>query len=262
MRKSSWYLSAFVALGLLVGCDDEPSRMIPTAPPAHGSPATYAPAQAAVWPPAATNPSEVLPIVSDEHLFDTVWVIVLDNSGSMETTECSGHDNRMVAGGKAVLAFSKKRPADNFGLVLFTSSYPYARVAVPLDRGTQGAIERVVTSIRPDTQTPLRPAIELAYKEIVKRARAQRGYGSYHIVVVTDGNYNEGGNPAPVVKEIVEKTPIQVHTVGFCTGSSHALNLPGYTSYVSIDNAEALNQALLKIVEVEAEHFTDLSQMK
>jgi predicted small lipoprotein YifL len=258
MRTFSKSLLAIaLAAGLvLTGCGDNSPPAAPVAQAPVSQQAVQKPTQQASIPVDA-------PVLGVEELFTTNWMIVLDNSGSMITKECSGNDNRMVAGGKAVHAFALKQPADqNFGLVLFTNWPPYTKVAVPLGTGNQGAIKRVVESISPDTNTPLRPAIELAYNELMKRVAMQRGYGDFHIVVVTDGIANQGGDPAPLVKQIVTQSPIQVHTVGFCTGESHNLNLPGYTTYVSASNAAELNKALLAVAVVESETFIDFGPTK
>ena len=57
--------------------------------------------------------------------------------------------------------------------------------------------------------------MQIAYNELKKQGRAQRGYGSYRIVVVTDGDYNDGGNPKPLVEEIVKTSPVEVYVIGF-----------------------------------------------
>jgi len=184
------------------------------------------------------------------------WVLVLDNSGSMNTTSCSGKETRMVAGGKAVINFARQRPAnDNFGLVLFSSGAT-ALVAAPLGRDRK-LFETEVTKASPDYATPLGPAIELAYYELMKQYQRQGGYGTYHIVVVTDGEANRGRDPEPLVKEVVKKSPVQVHTVGFCTGAGHRLNLPGYATYATADNAEQINKALLAVLASESETYAD-----
>lgn len=270
MRKPLTSLIVALAAGVLASCDTAPPQQ-PLYPPQPSAPAQSGQVQqqpqnveqARAWPPPPSGPSEVIPTVSDEELFATNWVTVLDNSGSMDTENCAERGaNRMVVGGRAVHAFAVERPNDLHGLVVFTGNEPWARVAVPLGKNTQGKIRHEVETINANTNTPLGPAIRLAYDELVKQARAQRGYGHYRIVVVTDGDYNVGGNPAPLVRWIVERTPVQIDVVGFCTGSSHKLNIPGYTGYVSIENSGALQKALSAVVQVESDEYSGIGRDK
>lgn len=258
-------LMFIVAAGINAGCNDQqpasPTQPIPNTPqmPAAQMSVPNNPTTPVVWPPpikGAAADNETI-VVAPEDMMASNWAIVLDNSGSMKTRECSGQDIRMVAGGKAVIDFSHKRPAgDNFALILFIGDRPYARVVMSLGRD-RALFQKEVQNARPDFNTPLGPAIEVAYGEIVKQGRRQGGYGSYHIVVVTDGDWNQGSDPGPIVKRIVNESPVQVHTVGFCTGQGHRLNISGYTSYVSADNADQINRGLQAVLDAESEVFMD-----
>ena len=248
MNRFFKFLAAALLCGALVACNDSQ----PTIPAMTPAPAQQGQAQAA-----APKSAPLQLAVTAQDMLAANWVLVLDNSASMNTTQCSGNDSRMVAGGKAVIAFARQRPAnDNFGLVIFSSGAAYARVAAPLGRDRK-LFEAEVRKASPDYNTPLGPAIELAYNELVVQYQRQGGYGTYHIVVVTDGAANQGRDPESLVKEIVSKSPVQVHTVGFCTGAGHRLNMPGYATYATADNAEQINKALLAVLASESETFVD-----
>lgn len=224
MSYFSKLLAAALLCVTLAACSDPIQPMTP-------APAQKGQAQAST--PAATPVQPLQIAFTAQDMLAANWVLVLDNSASMNTTSCSGKETRMVAGGKAVVNFASQRPAnDNFGLVIFSSGAAYARVAAPLGRDRK-LFEAEVKKASPDYNTPLGPAIELAYKELVVQYQRQGGYGTYHIVVVTDGDANQGRDPESVVKEIVKKSPVQVHTVGFCTGAGHRLNMPGWATYAT-----------------------------
>lgn len=268
MKYVSLLFVFVLAVGILAGCSDQqPASPTPQAPVIAIQVKSELPAQQnapTVWVPpvyGAGAKDEQSIAVAPEDMMASNWAVVLDNSGSMTTKECSGQDSRMVAGGKAVISFSAKRPAhDNFGLVLFTGSSPYARVAAPLGRDRTVFVQEVQKA-SPDFNTPLGPAIEVAYAELFKQGKRQGWYGSYHIVVVTDGDWNQGSDPGPIVQKIVRGSPVQIHTVGFCTGEKHRLNIPGFTSYASADNAEQVNKGLQAVLAAESDVFTD-SQFK
>lgn len=272
------------AISVITGCNDQqspppaqqapaattvltPQTPIPTRPQAANQPqaATVVEQPRLAWVSPvkwATTKGVQLSFVALEDMLATNWAVVLDNSGSMKTTQCSGNDSRMVAGGKAVISFARQRPdKDNFALVLFTNSNPYARVAMPLGRD-RSVFNQEVQGARPDFNTPLAPAIELAYGELFAQGKRQNWHGAYHIVVVTDGEYNEGGDPRPIIRRIIDGSPVQVHTVGFCTGSNHSLNIAGYTTYASADNAAQLNAGLQAVLKAESETFVDPDLIK
>ena len=269
---SSFLLAVMLSASSLAGCSSDSQPQ--SASPAQQAPVVQAkpeplPVVSQPIPHSPATVNWVLPskemmtrddqsiVVVPEDMMAVNWAVVLDNSGSMKTTQCSGQETRMVAGGKAVIAFSKKRSgSDNFALILFTGNHPFVRLAMPLGQD-RALLMKEVEAARADFNTPLGPAIEAAYGELFKQGKRQGWYGSYHIVVVTDGDWNQGADPGPIVKRIVSGSPVQIHTVGFCTGDGHRLNIPGYTSYVSADNAEQVNKGLQAVLTAESEVFTD-----
>ena len=86
----------------------------------------------------------------------------------------------------------------------------------------------------------------------------QLGYGEYHLVVVTDGEASDGQDPTNVVKVILDRSPIVLHTIGFCIGTDHVLNQPGRSYYVAAESPEQLQQGLSAVL-AEAPAF-DQSQ--
>ncbi len=82
----------------------------------------------------------------------------------------------------------------------------------------------------------------------------QLGYGRYVLVVVTDGQASPGQEPAAQVNWMLASTPVELHTIGFCIGTDHSLNMPGRTVYKAADNPVALRQGLAEVL-AEAETF-------
>ena len=92
------------------------------------------------------------------------------------------------------------------------------------------------------------------------QARKQLGYGEYTIVVVTDGIANDTRLLANRVRRILDVSPINIYTIGFCIGTDHSLNQAGRTTYKAANNPQELRQGLQEVL-AEAEHFdiTDFS---
>ena len=85
--------------------------------------------------------------------------------------------------------------------------------------------------------------ITLGLQALTAQAQKQLGYGEYNIIVVTDGQHSAGYNPDAIVSELIEETPIVIHTIGFCLSNNHTLNRKGHTIYKAANNPAAQHQA-------------------
>jgi uncharacterized protein with von Willebrand factor type A (vWA) domain len=155
---------------------------------------------------------------------------------------------------QAVRGFIDAAPATaNIGLAAFDNSGISERV--PLGVGNRDALTDALQRIRAGSGTPLNSGIRIGYNRLTDQARAQQGYGEYHLVVVTDGKPEPSSeDPTPVVREILRESPVVLHTIGFCIDASHVLNQPGRTYYASATNPQEL-QSSLQAVLAEAPAF-------
>ncbi|HEV2037890.1 MAG TPA: vWA domain-containing protein [Candidatus Eremiobacteraceae bacterium] len=243
---------AVVALSLLAACGD-------SQPPASKAPAPKAePVQSvppvAAWPPPAPPDT---PVAQD--LLADNWEFVIDASGSMGSSACgTGGQPRMETAKSGVITFNQSLPEKaNRGLVVFSErSRPGIQEWLKLGSGNRAEFTRLVSRILPQGGTPLRSSIQLAAKVLTTQAQMQRGYGTYHLVVVTDGEADEGEGPGPYTKNLVTTTAITVHVIGFCVDGKHSLDLKGYTQYASASNPATLEKGL-KAILAESSTFTD-----
>jgi Ca-activated chloride channel homolog len=243
---------AVVAFGLLAACNDPQ-------PPASKGPQPRAQTQPAA-PPVATWPPPSppdLPVAAD--LLADNWEFVIDASGSMGDSACgTGGQPRMEAAKSGVIAFSQSLPEQaNRGLVVFSArGRPGIHEWLKLGSGNRVEFARLVSGIEYDGSTPLRSSIELAAKVLTAQAQMQRGYGTYHLVVVTDGEADAGEDPGAYTKNLVSTTAVTVHVIGFCVDGKHSLDLKGYTQYASASNPATLEQGL-KAILAESSSFAD-----
>jgi Mg-chelatase subunit ChlD len=125
---------------------------------------------------------------------------------------------------------------------------------VPLGTGNRQQFAETVQSASASGGTPLKDAISTGYAHLEKQAARQLGYGRYVLVVVTDGQAGGNQDPAAKVNWMLRNTPVELHTIGFCIGTNHSLNMPGRTVYKAADNPAALRQGLAEVL-AEAETF-------
>jgi hypothetical protein len=174
------------------------------------------------------------------------FLIVLDGSGSMADSQCSGNLPKIVAAKQAIAAFATKlKPEDNLGLCAFDSRGVTERSPLSLNRS---AFNEGLQDVRSDSNTPLGRAVKLGYSLLQKQAQRQLGYGEYYLVVVTDGEADRGDDPRDIVNKIVSQSPVVISTIGFCIGEGHSLNRPGLTLYHDATNLEQLNQGLESVL--------------
>jgi Ca-activated chloride channel family protein len=174
------------------------------------------------------------------------FLIVLDGSGSMADSQCSGNLSKIVAAKQAIAAFATKiKPEDNLGLCAFDSRGVTERAPLSLNRGS---FNQALQAVRSDSNTPLGRAVKLGYSLLQKQAQRQLGYGEYYLVVVTDGEADRGDDPRDIVNKIVSESPVIISTIGFCIGEGHSLHRPGMTLYHDATNLEQLNQGLESVL--------------
>ncbi|WP_051309896.1 vWA domain-containing protein [Desulfogranum japonicum] len=203
------------------------------------------------WPPVVKNENSV-----ESDLLKKNYYVILDNSGSMKDQQCYGAGSKISVAVDAIAHFASLVPDKaNLGLSIFTNSI--IQEAVPLGTDNRNLFIDALENVNPSGGTPLATAMQSGYRKLTEQASRQMGYGEYYLVIVTDGIPSEGEDPTAIVHAILDNTPIEIHTIGFCIGEDHALNIPGRTVYKAANNQEDLKRGLQDIL-AESELF-DLS---
>jgi len=172
------------------------------------------------------------------------FYFVFDMSGSMDE-KCSG--KRKIDGAKeAVTRFMKNIPDDvNIGLMLFgtRSEEDYAE-ALPIASGNKDEFLEIINSLQPTGGTPLGEALLASVDKIVEQYKKQLGYGTYRIIIITDGEQT-GIDLKQPCNYLARHGFIGLYSIGLCMKSSHTLK--NYSlSYRDANNYEELEQALVE----------------
>ena len=187
------------------------------------------------------------------------YYFVLDGSGSMKERKCSGRRSKLEVAVDALATFAKELSPDaNFGFSIFNRGEIHE--LIPLGSGQRDQVQRLASRFIPDGATPLYSAIKFALDRLTDQGRRQLGYGDYNLVIVTDGLASRGQDPTPIVTYIIEQTPINLHTIGFCISDQHSLNQPNFSNYHSGNDPASLSRGL-KAVLAEAPVF-DVTKFK
>lgn len=186
------------------------------------------------------NGVDVQPYTDTNLLLNKNYVIVFDGSGSMG-------GERLKIAKQAAKAFTQKVTNDDLiGLVVF--DYNDTGVRVPLSLNNKQTFNQAIDNINDGGGTPLESALNYAYVMMQQQGAKQRGYGEYHIVVITDGEASMGEDPRDIVRHIAQHSPINIHSIGFQFEGDHSLNQKEYTSYYQADDYNGLISSFSNIL--------------
>lgn len=198
------------------------------------------------WPPPS---SQLAPdLLKDNYL------VVLDDSGSMSS------GGKMEQAKTALKKFVSIIPSDaNLGYMVINDD----SLLLPFGSSTENRqnFKKLVNQTQPTGTTPLRRTMKNAYRHISKQCAAQLGYGTYHIVLVTDGEATSANDdPVGLTRYLVNTSTIEVHVVGFHV-DSHSMNLPDCVDYHTAKSAEQLAK-VFEAVAAESEDFVSPAEFE
>jgi hypothetical protein len=202
--------------------------------------------QAENYSPEAETPQ--IPILFDESAgvasTTSNYYFIFDMSGSMDES-CSG--KRKIDGAKeAVARFMKNIPDEvNLGLMLIgTKTGDDFEEALPIAPGNKEQFLNIISSLQPRGGTPLGEAIQMSVDKVVEQYKKQLGYGTYRIIIITDG-VQTGISLKEPCYYLARHGFIGLYSIGLCMKSSHTLK--NYSlSYRDANNYEELEQALVE----------------
>lgn len=201
----------------------------------------------AAWPESAAEAADAAPDPERQ-----INAIVFDDSRSM------GSD--IIPAKEAVVeALDAMAPADrvavltlNNGLILPFMDVAEAKIALP----------PALAGIASEGGTPLTGAVHEARELLSDEAAQARAFGTYRIIVTTDGEADDGDSLSREVEDIARKTPIQIATIGIGIGDDHVLSRPALTTFVTVDSTNQLGAALKKAVAESRQYqaITDFAE--
>ncbi|MEL7105046.1 MAG: vWA domain-containing protein [Pseudomonadota bacterium] len=167
----------------------------------------------------------------------TTTVLVFDDSGSMS--------DQIEAAKVAALDFVAKLPETTYlGAIGINSGVLVEPMPV---RDALPALKAVLARVPADGGTPLTRAMRAAHEMLRAQAANQRGFGTYQILVTTDGAADDTRALTDEVVAILTSSPVNISTIGIGIGDGHPLNLGGETRYVAIADVGDLALALEQV---------------
>ncbi len=177
-------------------------------------------------------------------------VVVLDASGSMSGK--MGGMRKMAAAKKALnTVLNQVSDTTHVGVLVFSASNVQDDWIYPLGPVDKKKLVTAINRPEPYGATPLGGYIKQGADRLLKARDAQFGYGTYRLLVVTDGEASD--------KEIMEKHApavmargINLDVIGVGMSATHSLAKMAH-SYRKADDARSLERAVAEVfAEVSA----------
>lgn len=197
----------------------------------------------ASWPTLQTEVVEAQPDPNRR-----VTAIVLDDSGSMGSDIEAAKE--AVSGALAAMSDDDRVAvlALNYGTVLPFTTVEDARSTL------QDRLRPVVS----DGGTPLTQSVLDAQQLLEQEAAIARGFGTFRLIVTTDGQANDDLALDRAIRSLAAGTPIQITTIGIGISGDHVLRRTDLGTFVDVANVDALKEALQAAV-AENTDFTAIT---
>ena len=181
------------------------------------------------------------------HVTDNV-VVVVDASGSMGTPMKGSNTDRMTVAKNALQQVLGQIPeTTHVGVLVF----PAGNWVYPLGPRDDTRLAGAIDSITAQGGTPLGQYMKLGADALLGARKKQFSYGTYRLLVVTDGEANDPDLVEGYTPDIVSRG-ITIDAIGVEMQSQHTLATKVH-SYRSADDPKSLRRAITEVfAEVSA----------
>ena len=167
-------------------------------------------------------------------------IVVVDASGSMGTP-MGGTDRMSVAREALKQVLGQVPESTHIGVLVF----PRGDWVYPLGSRVEQRLNNAIDSIRSGGGTPLGSYMKRGADALLKARQKQFGYGTYRLLVVTDGEANDRNLVEGYTPDIISRG-ITIDVIGVDMESEHTLATKVHT-YRSADNPDSLRQAITEV---------------
>jgi hypothetical protein len=173
-------------------------------------------------------------------------IIVLDASGSMRTQMKSVNKSRMEVAKSALQTVLADVPATtNVGLLVFSSRNLKNDWVYPLKPIDRAELVQAIQKPQPGGGTPLGAYLKKGTDALLKQRRAQHGFGTYRLLVVTDGKASDQDLVEAYLPDVLSRG-ITVDVIGVDMAPDLSLATQVH-SYRTADNPEKLVEAVKNV---------------
>ncbi|MCX8036158.1 MAG: VWA domain-containing protein [Candidatus Sumerlaeia bacterium] len=181
---------------------------------------------------------------ADETLHHNNVMIVLDSSGSMDE-RMAGNMRKIDAAKKALIEVLNQVPPDtHIGLLVFSARNLQTDYVYPLGPRDDARLRQAILQPQPGGNTPLGAYIKKGADYLLERRAKQRGYGTYRLLIVTDGESTDQ-LVDPYLPDVLARGII-VDVIGVNMKADHTLATKVH-SYRRADDPASLRRAVAEV---------------
>ncbi len=172
-------------------------------------------------------------------------VILLDTSGSMKNPMPGTNQTKIELAKEALKeVVASLSPETEIGLLIFKSSGD--KWVYPLGPRNDDDFFQAVDALQAQGSTPLGEFMKLAADTLMNARKEQYGYGSYRLLVITDGEASDKSLVETYTPQIISRGII-TDVIGVDMGQKHTLATKVH-SYREANDTQALKQAIREVL--------------
>ncbi len=188
--------------------------------------------------------------LSAEDIYSDNIVIILDGSGSMgDTMKSRPGSSKMAIAKQALKKVSELVPNETkIGLLVFEKhSVPgQYQWNYPLGTLERANLAKAIDKVEAGGGTPLGEYIKVGADRLLEERKKQYGYGSYRLLIVTDGEATDYQLMEQYVPDVIARG-ITMDVIGVDMADMHTLSKKAH-SYRRADDPESLRKALSEVI--------------
>lgn len=185
------------------------------------------------------------PSVAIDEYRDNV-VIVLDASGSMKQRMRGSGVQKMEAAKAALKSVLQNLPpTTHIGLLVFSAKNLRNDWVYPLGPREEERLLEAIDQPIPESGTPLGEYIKMGADRLLEARAQQYGYGTYRLLIVTDGNANDPELVNRYTPEVLARG-ILVDVIGVDMKTDHTLASMAH-SYRRANDPDSLERAIREV---------------
>jgi uncharacterized protein YegL len=186
------------------------------------------------------------PVTAQGQAQDNI-LIVVDASGSMAATMSGSRNSKMDEAKQALIKVVQNVPKNtHIGMLIFSSKNLTNDLAYPLGPVDLAQLEQAIRSPVPGGGTPLGAYLKKGTDILLKQREAQNGYGTFRLLVVTDGEASDTHVMDAYLPDILTRG-ITIDVIGVDMKSDHAL-ATRVNSYRRANDPQALVKGLSEVL--------------
>jgi uncharacterized protein YegL len=191
-----------------------------------------------------------------QEVYNDNVVVILDASGSMGETMGGTRVVKMDAAKTALKEVLRQVPeSTRIGLLVFSSANLRNDWVYPLGPRDDAQLVRAIDLPRPGGQTPLGAYIKKGGDRLLQERADQLGYGTYRLLIVTDGEAQDQGLVDSYTPEVISRG-ITVDVIGVDMERAHTLATKAH-SYRRADDPGSLKAAMAEVFAEVSSTGTD-----